>query len=494
MSFSEGHKFSGESIAHVARIIDSINLGIWEYNTDTRQVKWSSGFYTALGYAPGEIECSYNFFFDQLLYYHDKQAFLKATYHPRQGGSPVAHIRLLTKLNGYQWFESTTQKHDTTDGPVIYGVLTNIHALKISKIKAVDAEFKSNEIGRIAKIGSWQIDTATMALSFSKEMYDIFELDTHVKMSIDEAISFFEPQYRPVLNNVINDAINYCKPYDIEVLFKTAKNNVIWVRSKGVPVIDDLGKCVTIRGIFQDIDSIKRKGITLQSSINLLDDQNKRLQNFAYIVSHNLRSHSGNLKFMVNLFEESKLGEERTEIFSHIKTISESLSATMGHLDEIVRIQSEITRERKLLDFETIFNNVASALHTNIDRTNAIINTNFSDCPQIDYIPAYLESILQNLLTNAIKYKHPDRSPVINITTKKTAGNEIYLEFEDNGVGIDMQRHGDQLFGMYKTFHQNSDSKGIGLFITRNQVEALGGSIKVESAVNIGTKFTVKLV
>jgi signal transduction histidine kinase len=493
MSFSEGHKFSGESIAHVARIIDSINLGIWEYNTDTRQVKWSSGFYTALGYTPGEIECSYNFFFDQLLYYHDKQAFLKATYHPRQGGSPVAHIRLLTKLNGYQWFESTTQKHDTTDGPVIYGVLTNIHALKISEIKKAEAEFKSNEIGRIAKIGGWQIDTATMGLTFSKEMYDIFELDTHVKMSIDEVISFFEPQYRPVLNNVINDAINFCKPYDIEVLFKTAKNNVIWVRSKGVPVIDDLGKCITIRGVFQDIDSIKRKGITLQSSINLLDDQNKRLQNFAYIVSHNLRSHSGNLKFMVNLFEESKMEEERTEIFSHIKTISESLSATMGHLDEIVRIQSEITRERKLLDFETIFNNVASALHTNIDRTNALIHTDFSDCPQVDYIPAYLESILQNLLTNAIKYKHPDRSPVINITTKK-AGNEVYLEFEDNGVGIDMQRHGDQLFGMYKTFHQNSDSKGIGLFITRNQVEALGGSIKVESTVNIGTKFTVKLV
>jgi PAS domain-containing protein len=89
MSFSEGHKFSGESIAHIARIIDSINLGIWEYNTDTKQVKWSSGFYAALGYIPGEIECSYNFFFDQLLYYHDKQTFLKATYHPRHGGSPV---------------------------------------------------------------------------------------------------------------------------------------------------------------------------------------------------------------------------------------------------------------------------------------------------------------------------------------------------------------------------------------------------------------------
>jgi signal transduction histidine kinase len=185
-------------------------------------------------------------------------------------------------------------------------------------------------------------------------------------MTIEEAISFFEPQYRPVMTNAIEQAIKFCKPYELEVLFRTARNNVIWVRAKGVPVLDDHGRCTTIRGVFQDIDSIKKKGITLQSSINLLDDQNKRLQNFAYIVSHNLRSHAGNLKFMVNLFEESNLDNDRTEVFSHIKTISESLSSTVGHLDEIVKIQSEITKERKAVDFDTIFSNVASALRTNI--------------------------------------------------------------------------------------------------------------------------------
>ncbi|MFD0765159.1 ATP-binding protein [Mucilaginibacter lutimaris] len=490
---SEEHKFSGESIAHIARIIDHINLGIWEYNTDTGQTKWSVGFYTALGYSPGEIECSYTNFFDHLLYYHDRNVFLKSTYHPRMGESPVTQIRLLTKQNGYQWFESTTQKHDTGNGPVIYGVITNINKLKLQEVNAAEADFKLAEIGRIAKLGSWEIDVATMGLKFSDEMYEIFELHNRPNMSVEEAIGFFEPQYRSLITDSIDQAMKFCKPYDVELQFRTAKNNVIWVRSKGVPVLNNYGECITLRGVFQDIDSIKKKGIRLQSSINLLDDQNKRLQNFAYIVSHNLRSHAGNLKFMVNLFEDSQLKEDRTEIFSHIKTISESLSATMGYLDEIVRIQSEIAKERKLVNFQTIFNNVASALQTNILNSGAIINTNFADCPQIDYIPAYLESIFQNLLTNAIKYKHPDRKPVISINTRKV-GNEIYLVFEDNGIGIDMKRYGDQVFGMYKTFHQNSDSKGIGLFMTRNQIEALGGSIQVDSTVNVGTKFTVKLV
>jgi light-regulated signal transduction histidine kinase (bacteriophytochrome) len=314
-----------------------------------------------------------------------------------------------------------------------------------------------------------------------------------VKLDIEEALSFFEPQYRPIVAKAIEDAIHLSKPYDLEVLFKTAKNNVIWVRTKGLPVIDNYGKCIAVRGIFQDIDIIKKSGLSMQSSINLLDDQNKRLQNFAYIVSHNLRSHAGNLKFMVNLFEETRLENDKQEIFSHIKTISDSLSATMGHLDEIVKIQSEIGKERKLVAFRTIFDNVKAILRANIDATNAQINADFSDAPEVSYIPAYLESVFQNLLTNAIKYKHPDRPPVVNCYTQRD-DKHTYLIFEDNGIGIDLKRFGDQLFGMYRTFHQNKDAKGIGLFITRNQIEALGGTIDIDSTVNIGTKFTIRLV
>ena len=493
MGFSEGHKFTGEGIAHPAHIINSLTAGIWEYNLVTKKVVWSAGFYTSLGYSPGEIECSYQYFFETLLYHDDKDAFLKTTQLAGEQPSAPIQIRLLTKHHGYEWFESSTQKPGIENGDILYGVLTNINNYKLLELKGAKNEFLCAETGRIAKIGGWEIDTSSMDLKLTKEIFDIYELNEHINLSIEDAISFFEPPYRPLLIDAVDNAIRYCKPYDIELLFRSAKNNVIWVRVKGVPVLDDYGKCITVRGIFQDIDSIKKNGLNLQSSINLLDDQNKRLQNFAYIVSHNLRSHAGNLKFMVNLFEETKLKNDKLEIFSHIKTISESLSATMGHLDEIVKIQSEISRERKPVNFENIYNNVTSALKANITAANAVIKTDFSKAEQIDYIPAYLESIFQNLITNALKYKHPGRNPVINCYTQQAGGN-IYLMFEDNGIGIDLQRHGADVFGMYKTFHQNTDAKGIGLFITRNQVEALGGSIHVDSTVNVGTKFTVKLV
>jgi len=493
MSIELGNNFYTDEAAHLAQIIDHINAGIWEFNINTRDVKWSDGFYTMLGYKPGEVECSYNFFLENLIYHHDRPLFLK-TINSRNGDSAATvQIRLLTKSAGYQWFESNTRKWDDNGAPKFTGSFININQAKIASLRSAQSDFFFNETGAIAKVSGFEIDVASMKINLSKEAFDVYELNDQAKLSIEDAVSFFEPQYRPLLNEAIDNAIKFCRPFDMELLFRSAKSNVIWIRAKGIPIIDDYAQCVKIRGIFQDIDSIKRKGLALQTSINQLNDQNKRLQNFAYIVSHNLRSHTGNLRFMVNLFEESDSEDERTEVFAHIKSISNSLTTTIEHLSEIVKIHTEIDKERQILEFEEVFKMVMGALHSNIESTSAKIEYDFSRCPVINYIPAYLESILQNLLTNALKYRHPDRRPEIHVRTVKDQSH-IYMTFEDNGIGIDMDRYGDKVFGMYKTFHQNSDAKGIGLFITRNQVESLGGSIKVDSTVNVGTKFTIRLV
>lgn len=488
----EGSDFYKDDASHLSQIIDHLNAGIWEFDVNSKEVKWSAGFYGILGYKPGEIECSYNFFLENLLYHYDKPAFIKAINARSQGSSNTTEIRLLTKSSGYQWFESTTKKWDDNSVIKLTGWLININEFKLLSLRSAHNDSFFNQTGTIAKVSGWEIDVPTMSLSLSKEAFDIYELNDQLNLSIEEAISFFEPQYRPLINDAINNAIKFCKPYDIELLFRTAKNNVIWIRAKGLPIINDYGICIKIRGIFQDIDNIKKKGLVLQSSINLLNDQNKRLQNFAYIVSHNLRSHTGNLQFMVNMHQESESEEDRAEVFAHIKSISNSLSTTIGHLNEIVKIHTETEQEKKVIEFEEVFKNVLSALQSNIENANAKIEYDFSKCPVIYYIPAYLESILQNLLTNSLKYRKIERQPVITCRTIKDH-DHIYLLFEDNGIGIDMDRYGDKVFGMYKTFHQNPDSKGIGLFITRNQIESMGGAIKLDSTVNVGTKFTIRL-
>jgi signal transduction histidine kinase len=122
--------------------------------------------------------------------------------------------------------------------------------------------------------------------------------------------------------------------------------------------------------------------------------------------------------------------------------------------------------------------------------TKATIINEIGENIWVNAIPTYLDSILLNLLTNAVKYRSTERSPVIRMYAER--GEEGFILFvEDNGIGIDLVKNGEKLFGMYKTFHNNPDAKGFGLFITKNQVEAMNGRIEVESEVGKGSKFKV---
>jgi len=490
MSFPKEHELYNNSVSQPAHAIDHINAGIWEFNVITHEVKWSDSFYKILGYEPGEIECSNNSFFDNLLYHEDKKIFLKGINERGATNIAAVQIRLLTKKGGYQWFENTSKKDE--DGQVLFGSVVNINKYKLIELEAAHKDFLLKESARIAKIASWELEVSSMNLAIAKEGFDIFELNNTVKLSFEEAMSFFEPSHQSIANSAIDNIIKLSQSFDLELPFKTAKGRSTWIRFKGSPVIDNFGKCISVRGMFQDIEAIKKKEIALQKALTLSNDQNKRLQNFAYIVSHNLRSHTGNLKFMVNLFAETTSKIERDEVFEHIRSISDGLNTTVEHLEEVVKIQAEITKDRKIIEFEPLFKSIVGTLANNVNETNAVIESDFSKSPQINYIPAYLESILQNMLTNSIKYRHPDRAPHIKCYTFNK-NKHIYLIFEDNGMGIDLAKHGEAVFGMYKTFHNNSDAKGIGLFITRNQIESLGGTIKIESIVNVGTKFTIRL-
>ena len=492
MSFTEDHDFPNNSASHLAQVINHINAGIWEFNINSNEVKWSDGFYRILGYETGEIECSYNFFYEHLLYHDDRKVFTKSINERNANHISTVQVRLFTKNSGYQWFENTSWRLDDPASAKLYGTIININAQKISELQSAHKDLLFNETGKIAKTAIWELDVNSMNLSISAEGYEIFELSKQVKLTVDEMASFFEASHRHQVTEAIETIIKSCKSFDLETPFRTAKNRVIWVRFKAIPIIDNYGKCISIRGILQDIDQIKKREITLQDSLNLSNDQNKRLQNFAYIVSHNLRSHTGNLKFMVNLFNQPDADMEREEIFEHIRSISDSLNTTVEHLEEVVKIQAEITKDKKMVEFEPLFKNIISALNHNINEADAKIEFDFTKCPEINYIPAYMESILQNLLTNSLKYKADKRKPHIKCHTYNKNRHD-WLIFEDNGMGIDLEKHGNSIFGMYETFHQNKDAKGIGLFITRNQVESLGGAIKLESTVDVGTKFTIRL-
>ena len=162
----------------------------------------------------------------------------------------------------------------------------------------------------------------------------------------------------------------------------------------------------------------------------------------------------------------------------------------MVNLNDVVNIQTNISLVSESLKLKQYINKIQNILSEQIAVKEAVITTNVTDDVMINYNPAYLESILLNLISNAIRYSHPDRKPVISITWFVENGMKI-LQISDNGIGIDLKRNGQKIFGMYKTFSNNPDSRGIGLFITKNQIVAMGGDITVESEPNVGTKFKI---
>lgn len=266
-----------------------------------------------------------------------------------------------------------------------------------------------------------------------------------------------------------------------------------WLMDRGKVVRrDENYTALRIIGTHSDISRVKLKEDELRQTIGIIGEQNRRLLNFAHIVSHNLRSHSSNFEMMFHLLEDADTPEEKEEMLGHIKTISSKLSETITHLTEVVMVQTAIEHQRTNINLHDYINKTQKILTANIVSKNALVINNVPKDENISYNPAYLESILLNLLSNAVKYTHPDRRPVVEFSLAHDESKPV-LVIKDNGLGIDLHLHKDKIFGMYQTFHSNRDAKGIGLFITKNQVEAMGGKIELESEVNQGSTFKIHL-
>jgi signal transduction histidine kinase len=207
-------------------------------------------------------------------------------------------------------------------------------------------------------------------------------------------------------------------------------------------------------------------------------------------VSHNLRSYANNLKAILELFATASSEKEKQMLFHHLQSISKGFSATIGHLNQIVEIQNLNTLRLESINLHDYVDNIIQILGVQVQACHAVIQNKINADAEILANPAYMESILLNLLTNAIKYRDPDRRLLIELTSvQREDGLELCVK--DNGLGINLEKYGKDIFGMYKTFHKNADAKGIGLFITKLQVEAMQGTIAVQSEEHIGTTFII---
>lgn len=421
--------------------------------------------------------------------------FLQSIQESRTGIKPWTHeFRAQLPVKGLRWYKGTATVESLEDGAVnFYGKITDVTKYKEQELKLKISEQRFHFALEASSEGIWDFDVKRQKVFYSSQsmkMLGFEEKDTID--SIDMWDDRVHPEDKGKYLIDIQLHIDHITPYyENAQRVKTKSGDYKWILSRGKIIErDEKNLPLRIIGTHTDISIQKQKEQELIQTVEIIGAQNSRLLNFAHIVSHNLRSHSGNIEMLLDIIDEENDAESIDESFGHLRSSSNALTQTIDHLKELVEIQTELIHKKEHLNLTTYLGKTLDILGEEINKNKVVIKNKIGNHETITFNPAYLESVLLNFTSNAIKYSHPDRTPVISYSISVSQDRKV-LKIKDNGLGINLEKHGKKLFGMYKTFHKHQDSRGIGLFITKNQIEAMGGSIGVKSQVGKGTTFKI---
>lgn len=278
--------------------------------------------------------------------------------------------------------------------------------------------------------------------------------------------------------------------YEIEKRYFHKNGEIIWVQLNVSIITDNENRPLHFVSQIQDITKRKQSEANLIALTEKLTARNKKLGDFAHIASHNLRAPVSNLTTLVNMYNQLDEAEDREVVYKNFQRVVKHLSSTLNDLIDSLKIQENLEQTREKIAFESVLSKTKEILVAQIVETETVIESNFAEAPTLLYHRPYLESIFLNLISNAIKYRSSDCKPIIKIETG-IAAEGVFMKISDNGLGINLKRHGHKIFGLHKTFHRHKEAKGVGLFMTRAQVEAMGGAISVESTEGVGTSFMI---
>ncbi|TXE07204.1 PAS domain S-box protein [Seonamhaeicola algicola] len=345
--------------------------------------------------------------------------------------------------------------------------------------------YASGGIAIVSLKGDWikVNNSIEKTLGYTKEeLYNLtFQEITH-KDDLDLDVSLMQSLLRGEIES-----------YQIEKRYFHKRGHIIWALLSVSLVRDDYHRPLHFISQVSDISQQKKASVGLQNMLDVAKEQNTRLSNFANIITHNLRTHASNLKTLYSFIEDEENGLiAKSENFSFLKESILNLNETVTHLAEIAKIRAVSDDKMERVNLRLYVKNAIYNVSALVKNINFTIENNVKPDHYLRVIPAYLDSIILNFLTNAIKYRSTNRPGKV-VLSSFLEDDYVVLCVRDNGIGIDLDKHGNHMFEMYKTFHRNKDAMGLGLFITRNQIESMGGYVEVESEVGIGTKFLTYL-
>lgn len=469
---------------------------IWDWKIQEDSINWNKGIESVFGYNPLEVGKTSKWWFDKI--------------HPEDS------IRMSIKL--YSFIEQKTEKWQDqyrfrcADGSYKY-VLDRGFLLKDENGRAIRMIGAIQDITK-QKQEEQRLKLLETVITQSKDSILITEANSisgripkivYVNPAFSQMSGYLPKEIVGKSTNIFNKgpnsdsdelkklltAIKNEEECLIETISYTKQKEEYWVRFSMIPIFNNEGVISHWISIQRDITDEKKLEAEKEQLIRELTQNNKDLKQFSYITSHNLRAPLSNLIGLLNLIDDIPLeNPELEEILAGFTKSTHLLNETINDLVKVIIIKDNPSMQKEEVSLQEVFENVFSQLSFQIELHKPIIKLKFDKVPLLNTNKAYIESILLNLLTNSIKYKSENRKLKISITAEQE-NHKAILTFKDNGIGIDLERNRDKVFGLYQRFHNYPDSKGLGLYLVKSQVETMGGTISIDSEVNKGTTFTI---
>ncbi|MCE3258975.1 MAG: domain S-box protein [Bacteroidetes bacterium] len=403
-------------------------------------------------------------------------------------------FRIKHRNGNYVWVEGTITNlldEDSVNGFIIN--YRDITERKISEQMLRDSEANLSTIFNNTDISYVLLNTKSEVVSFNQRAEIIYTKETGKKLEQGAYImDYVRAEHRNHLRDVFEAVLREGEKIAFERNFPASGGSITWYEMNVLPVFDDARNILGIILSAEDITERKNTELEKEKMTADLIQHNKNLEQFAYIISHNLRSPVANIIGLSNMIQNmpdmSKADFDRC--MDGLTLSVKKLDDTIIDLNYILQMRREINEKKETVRFSALVKDIRTSISNLIEKENISIKTNFLEVNEFFTIKSYLTSIFYNLISNSIKYRNPDVPCVIEITSR-LAGNKLTLSFKDNGLGIDMKAHHDKIFGLYKKFHTHIEGKGMGLYMVKTQVEILGGTIDVKSEVNVGTEFII---
>ncbi len=481
-----------ESEKNLQIALDAGSMGTWHLNLENDISSRSLQHDQIFGYSSLLPKWGFKEFHSHILP-ADREMVANKFKEAMSTGHLSFEARIINAQNELRWIAVQGQVFYRNNEAVnMAGVVTDVTELYVARQEAQENAERFKMLLETIPQMTWTHKQDGSVTFFNQQWYNYTGLTKQQSLGLGwkEAI---HPDDLPYSITMVSDARQTEQPFEMESRFRRGSDGMYrWQLVRALPVRNESGEVFLWVGTATDIHDQKMQSSLLQKQNIQLDEINKYLDNFVHTVAHDLRSPVANIIGLLSLLNLNGEDARNVVVAEKLKTSVERLDNTLKGMIKLIEIQSNSETNTELLFLQEIFEEVSKEYAGELHEIEHTINCELEHCPPLRFIKPFMESIFRNLISNSIKYRREGEPLEITVSCRKE-DDFIILRFRDNGIGIDLKKHGKNLFKPFVRFTQQASGKGIGLHIINNMLQRHGGKVEVNSSLHTGTTFELYL-